>query len=435
MAEYIPEIQQAVLPGGMRLLGVEYDRVPWVSIFFMTKRGSEADPPGKGGVADCAAEFLTLGTQKRSQLQLAADVEARGASLSSRSGWDATIVSLEGLAEDFPELMATMAEIVQTPAFPEEEFPLLKERRRAELAHLLDDPRELANRRFTRLFFGDAPYGHPLTGDLESLEAIRLEDLQEYYRREFTPGESTLVIVGMAPFARMAEEAGKLWEGWKGGGPASAPYTQAPERVCSPGIYLLDRPDLTQSEIRLGHLGLPRSHPDYFPLRLVNYILGEGGFSSRLMTRIRSDLGATYGIRSAFHFRRAPGPFVISTFTPAAQTALVVQEIKTVVQEVRGTGIAEQELAEAQSYYVGHFPLGLETPRHIGSRVVSMDLYNLGWDYLQRYRERIQEVTLKSAQQAAQKHLQPDSLVALVVGPADQCSKDLEGLGPLEIIS
>ncbi len=435
MTEYIPEIQQAVLPGGMRLLGVEYDRVPWVSLIFMTKRGGEADPPGKGGVADWAAEFLSLGTQKRSQLQLAADIEARGASLSSRSGWDATLVSLEGLAEDFPELMATMAEVVQTPAFPEEEFPLLKERRRAELAHLLDDPRELANRRFTRLFFGDAPYGHPLTGDPESLEAIGLNDLKEFYRREFTPGESTLVIVGMAPFARMAAAAGELWDGWKGGGPASEPYTQAPPRVCSPGIYLLDRPDLTQSEIRLGHLGLPRSHPDYFPLRLANYILGEGGFSSRLMTRIRSDLGCTYGIRSAFHFRRAPGPFVISTFTPAAQTALVVKEIKAVLQEVIETGITEQELAEAQSYYVGHFPLGLETPRHIGSRVVSMDLYNLGWDYLQRYRERIQEVTLTSAQQAARKHLQPDSLVALVVGPADRCAKDLEGLGPLEIIS
>ena len=435
MAGYIPEIHQATLPNGLNLLGVEYDRVPWVSLTFLAKRGGEADPPGKGGVADWAAEFLTLGTEKRSQLQLAEDIEARGAVLSARGSWDATLVSLEGLAEDFPEMMATMAEIVQSPAFPEEEFPLLKERRRAELAHLLDDPREFANRRFTRLFFGDSPYGHPLSGDLESLEAIRLHDLQEFYRREFAPGESTLVVVGMAPFARMAEEAEKSWAAWEKGGPASPPYTQAPERLCSPGLYLLDRPDLTQSEIRIGHLGLARSHPDFFPLRLVNYILGEGGFSSRLMTRIRSDLGCTYGIRSTFHFRRAPGPFVISTFTPAAQTALVVKEIKAVMQKVREAGITEQELAEAQSYYVGHFPLGLETPRGIGGRVVSMDLYNLGRDYLQSYRERIQEVSLGAAQEAARKHLQPEALVALVVGPAAQCAKDLEALGPLEILS
>jgi zinc protease len=170
-------------------------------------------------------------------------------------------------------------------------------------------------------------------------------------------------------------------------------------------------------------------------LRLVNYILGEGGFSSRLMTRIRSDLGCTYGIRSSFNFRRGPGPFVISTFTPAAQTALVVKEIKAVMQEVRDGGITAQELAEAQSYYVGHFPLGLETPRGIGSRVVSMDLYNLGRDYLQRYRERLQEVTLASAQEAARKHLHPDSLVALIVGPGAQCAEDLKALGHLESVS
>jgi zinc protease len=435
MDKYIPEIHQVTLPNGLNLLGVEYDRVPWMSLTFMAKRGGEADPPGKGGVADWAADFLTLGTGKRSQLQLAEDIEARGAVLSARGGWDATLVSLDGLAEDFPELLATLAEIVQTPAFPEEEFPLLKERRRAELAHLLDDPREVANRRFTRLFFPDAPYGHPLNGDLESLEAIHLNDLKEFYRREFVPGEATLVVVGMASFARMAEEAEKFWAAWKNGGPASPPFTQAPERLCAPGLYLLDRPDLTQSEIRMGHLGLPRSHPDYFPLRLVNYILGEGGFSSRLMTRIRSDLGCTYGIRSTFHFRRAPGPFVISTFTPAAQTALVVKEIEAVLKEVQEQGITAQELAEAQSYYVGHFPLGLETPRGIGGRVVSMDLYSLGRDYLHRYREHIQAVTLSAAQEAARKHLQPEALVALVVGPAAQCAQDLEALGPLKIIS
>jgi zinc protease len=435
MAEYIPEIHQATLSSGITLLAVEYDRVPWLSLTFMAKRGAEVDPPGKGGVADWTLEFLTLGTQKRPQLQLATDIEARGAALSARGGWDASLVSLEGLAEDLPELMATMAEVVQTPAFPEDEFPMLKERRRAELAHLLDDPRELANRRFTRLFFGDAPYGHPTSGDLESLEAIHLQDLQDFYRREFTPQESTLVVVGMAPFARMKEEVEKSWSSWSGGGPASPPYTQAPERLCSPGTYLLDRPDLTQSEIRIGHLGLRRSHPDYYPLRLVNYILGEGGFSSRLMTRIRSDLGCTYGIRSSFNYRRAPGPFVISTFTPAAQTALVVKEIKAVMQEVREGGITAQELAEAQSYYVGHFPLGLETPRGIGGQVVSMDLYNLGLDYLHHYRERLQEVTLASAQEAARKHLQPENLVALVVGPAAQCAGDLESLGPLKIVS
>jgi zinc protease len=435
MTEFIPEIYQATLPGGMQLLGVEYDRVPWVSLTLMIKRGAETDPMDKPGVADWAAEFLTLGTQKRSQLELAQDIESRGASLQSKSGWDATLVSLEGLAEDFSELMATMAEIVQTPAFSPEEFPMLAGRRRAELTHLKDDPREMATLRYLRLFFGDSPYGHPVIGDLGASDALTLADLQEFYRREFTPATCSLVVVGMVDAARAADTVRRHWGGWSGGGPAGPIYTAAPAQPCAPGIYLLDRPDLTQSEIRVGHLGLPRAHPDYFPLKLANYILGEGGFSSRLMARIRSDLGFTYGIRSSFSFRRAPGPFVVSTFTPAENTAAVVKEIGAVIREVQQHGVTDEELAEAQSYYVGHFPLGLETSRGLARQVLSIDLYGLGTDYLQRYCDQIREVDLKAAARAANTHLHPEGLVTLVMGPASRCAAALRDLGPVQIIN
>ena len=434
MAYNLPEIHQATLPGGMKLLGVEYDRVPWLSLTFMAKRGAETDPLNQPGVADWAAELLTLGTARRTQLQLAEDVESRGAVLDARSGWDATLVNLEGLSEDFSELMATLAEVVQTPGFPEDEFSLLKERRRAELVHQQNDPREMANIRYLRLFFGDSPYGHAVPGELPRLDNLGVADLKEFYRREFTPATATLVVVGMAAFDRIKAEAGRLWGNWTGGGPASPPYAAAPASLSAPGIYLLDRPDLTQSEIRVGHLGLPRTNPDYFPLKLVNYILGEGGFSSRLMARIRSDLGFTYGIRSSFSFRRAPGPFIVSTFTPAANTAQVVEEIRTVIADVHQNGVTQQELAEAQSYYVGHFPLGLETSRGIGRQLMSIDLYDLGTDYLKRYCDQIRGVTLKTAAAAAQDHLQPDNLVTLVMGPAAVCAESLQKLGPVKIL-
>ncbi len=434
MADYIPEIHQATLSNGLKLLGVEFGRAPWLSLTFMAKRGSETDPPGKPGVADWTAELLTLGSTARNQLQLAQDIEARGASLSGNAGYDATLFSLEGLAEDFGEHLATLAEIILTPAFPEEEFHLIRERRRAELTHQLEDPRELASLRFLRLFFGEAPYGHAVQGDLQSLEALGLPDLQNFYQREITPATSTLVVVGMLDFATVVKEAERLFGSWQGGGPAGPAYIAAPDKTGAPGIYLLDRPDLTQSEIRVGHLGLPRSHPDYFSLRLANYILGEGGFSSRLMARIRSDLGFTYGIRSSYSFRRAPGPFIVSTFTPAANTAAVVKEIKAVIQEVRENGVTAQELAEAQSYFVGHFPLGLETSRGIARQVLSIDLYDLGRDYLKGYCDKIIDVTLKTAAQAARDHLHPEALVTLVMGPAAQCAEALKELGPVQTI-
>jgi zinc protease len=429
-----PPIYQVGLPTGLRLLGVEYERVPWVSLTCMVKRGGETDPSGKAGAADWTAEFLTLGTARRSQRQLAEDVESLGANLQARAEYDATYISLEGLAEDFPVLMAILAEVVQTPGFPEDEFPLLKERRRAELAQILDDPREVATRRFRRLFFGEAPYGQAVRGELESLETLTLADLTNHYSREFAPGVTSLVVVGMLPQGRVEEEVRRHWEGWQGGGPASPAYTTPPPRLAAPGLYLLDRPELTQSEIRLGHLGLPRHHPDFFPLRLANYILGEGGFSSRLMTRIRSDLGYTYGIRSRFNFRRAPGPFTITTFTPAENTAPVVQEIVGVVRDVRDNGVTSQELADAQSYYVGHFPQGLETARTIAQQVLNIELHDLGLDYLSHYCEKIQGITLEATRQAAQSHLHPEALVTLVVGPAHKCRSALEDLGGVTVL-
>jgi zinc protease len=434
MTNYLPDVHHTTLPGGLTLLGMEYARAPWVSLSFMAKRGAECDPPGKAGAADWTAEFLTLGTARRSQRQLAEDIESLGANLQARAEWDATMVHLDGLSEDFPQLLATLAEVVQTPGFPPDEFPMLKERRRAELAQILDDPREVASRRFQRLFFQGAPYGHALRGEMESLEALSLADVRSFYQQQFTPRTATLAVVGMLDFDRVAAAVAQNWAEWFGGGPADPPYTAAPEQTCPPGIYLLDRPELAQSEIRLGYLGLPRSHPDFFPLRLVNYILGEGGFSSRLMNRIRSELGLTYGIRSNFFFRRAPGPFLVSTFTPAPHTATVVREIKAVMENVRHQGVTAQELADAQSYYTGHFPLGLETPRALCRRALTIDLYELGLDYLKFYCENIRGVTLEAAGAAAQAHLQPEQLVVLVVGPAARCREALAELGPVKLL-
>jgi zinc protease len=167
----------------------------------------------------------------------------------------------------------------------------------------------------------------------------------------------------------------------------------------------------------------------------MNYVLGGGGFSSRMMMRLRAEKGFTYGIRSQFHLRRAPGPFVISTFTPAEHTAAVVQEIKEVMSGVKANGVTSTELADAQSYFVGSFPLSLETPGGLAQQLLSIDLYNLGSDYLKLYRPRLLAVDQAATQNAAQKYLHPEALVTLVVGPAEKCRKDLEQLGPVNIIT
>jgi zinc protease len=355
--------------------------------------------------------------------------------LKAHGTWDHTVITLEGLAEDFSELMALLAEIVLEPGFPDQEFILLQERRKAELIHFQDDPREVANRTYLPLFFGTSPYGHPPDGSPASLEALELNDLQSFYHSQYHPAESTLVVVGMVPEASVLAAAAHYWGAWSPPVQPSPPFQQAPESICQPGIYLLNNPSLTQSEIRCGHLGPPRKNPDFFPLRLMNYVFGGGGFSSRLMMRIRAEKGLTYGIRSQFHFRRAPGPFMVSTFTPAENTADVIQEVKNVMTDVKTNGATATELADAQSYFVGSFPLSLETPGGLAHQLISIDLHDLGGDYLKLYRQRILEVDHHATQDVARKYLKPDSLVILVVGPAEMCLKDLEKLGPVRILT
>lgn len=433
--DFLPELYAHDLANGLRLVGLEYRRTPWVSITFMAKRGAEADPVGKGGTADCLAECLTVGTQHRDQLALALAVEGRGAMLKAHGNWDHTTITVEGLAEDFADLMALLAEIIMEPGFPEEEFLLLRERRRAELQHALDDPRELANRTYLPLFFGDSPYGHSLDGSPESLAALELDDLRSFFQSQCHPQESSLVIVGMVPEAQTLAATQQFWSTWRAPLAPAPAFQEAPPTLAKPGIYLLDRPELTQSEIRCGHLGPPRATPDFFPLRLVNYILGGGGFSSRLMMRLRAEQGLTYGIRSQFHFRRAPGPFIISTFTPAEHTAEMIKGIREVMTEVQETGGTAAELADAQSYYVGSFPLGLETPSGLAQQIKNIELYNLGLDYLNLYRPRLLAVDHATVQTVAQKYLHPAEMVILVVGPAASCLPSLEKLGQLTLLS
>ena len=155
--DFLPQIYTHSLPNRLKVMGMEYTRTPWVSITYMAKRGAETDPPGKSGTADCLAECLTLGTKQKDQLELALTIEGRGAMLKAHGTWDHTLITLEGLAEDFSELMALLAEIVLEPGFPEQEFLFLQERRKAELIHYLDDPRELANRTYVPLFLVPVP--------------------------------------------------------------------------------------------------------------------------------------------------------------------------------------------------------------------------------------------------------------------------------------
>jgi zinc protease len=429
----LPSVSSAVLKNGLKVYAVQRPELPLTSIHLVIPCGAEADLPGKGGLAHLTAEMLTLGTHERSASQLAAEVDGLGATLSASSGWNSTSLNLFGLSEDFEHLMDLLLEICTQPAFSPEEFEQLKQRRLAALVQQKDESQIIADERFQEVLFRGSPYDHPVYGTLKSLPPLLCGESRDFYRRTFLPPRGLLVIVG-----DLKAEVCFQWAEAHFPSASQGETVEAGEfSPASPSgvrIILVDRPDLTQSQIRLGHIGMPHAHPDYLPFEVMNYILGAGGFASRLMRRIRSELGYTYGIRGALETRKHAGPFIISTFTPTETTFPCVQEILSVTRSFIAQGATDQEREEAVNFLTGSYPMKFETLSQIAHRIIQAELHGLGLEYLTRYPDRIAAVSIEDLARVARTHLHPEKMLIVVVGRIEKFRREFEQLGPVEMM-
>ncbi|MGD0624899.1 MAG: pitrilysin family protein [Thermodesulfobacteriota bacterium] len=428
----LPPVSSAVLRNGLKVYAIQRPELPLISIHLVIPCGAEADPPGKAGLSNLSAEMLILGTKKRSASQLAAEVDGWGATLSAHSGWNSTSLHIFGLNEDFGHLMNLLLELYTQPAFSPEEFEQLKQRRIAALVQQKDESEIIADERFQEVLFQGTPYDHPVYGTLQSLPHLLGEESQEFYQRRLLLAGSLLVFVGdlqaEACFRWVEENFPPGSQGRSfGEGEFSAPALSGVRS------FLINRPDLTQSQIRLGHIGIPHAHPDYLAFEVMNYILGAGGFSSRLMQKIRSELGYTYGIRAALEPRKNPGPFTISTFTPTETTFPCVQEILAVIQSFIAQGATDQEREEAIHFLAGSYPMKFETLSQVAQRILQAEIHGLGLEYLAAYPDRVSEISLEEVARTARGHIHPEKMLIVVVGRAEKFRREFEPLGPVEM--
>ncbi|MDI6753479.1 MAG: pitrilysin family protein [Thermodesulfobacteriota bacterium] len=428
----LPKITSALTPNGLKIYAVPKPELPLVSLHLVLPLGAEADSPGKAGRSDLTAEMLTLGTKKRSAAQLAAEVDALGAILSAHSGWDATILHISGLREDFAKLMDLLLEICTQPAFSPAEFEHLQKRRIAALVQQRDESQLVADERFQEILFQGTAYDHPVYGTLKSLPLLSCEEVAQFYQSLYLKDGCFLVVAGDFP----VEDCFRWVE-------ANFPPVNSGKTVreqdfspLSPSAVrtiLIDRPDLTQSQIRLGHVGIHHAHADYLSFEVMNYVLGAGGFSSRLMQRVRSELGYTYGIRASLDPRKKAGPFLISTFTPTETTFPCVREILTVERSFIDQGATDQERAEAINFLTGSYPMKFETLSQIGQRIIQAEVNGLGLEYLSVYPTKVSAMTLEEIGRSARKHLHPERMLIVIVGRAGKFREEFAQLGPVEI--
>ncbi len=428
----LPQIHSSQGKNGVKGFAVSWPELPLVSLHLILPFGAEADPSGKGGLADLSAEMLTRGTQNRSALKLAAEIDGMGAILSSHSGWNGSSVSLTGLSEDLDRLLELLAEIYLEPAFSLEEFDQLKQRRIGQLVQQKDESQIIADEKFQEVLFQGTPYSHPVYGSLESLPGMNVEEVKGFHRENRLPPGSFSVFVGDLQPEKCLR--------WMEKNLPSVSANRIPSGEfrppSSPAVKtrIIDRPDLTQSQIRIGHLAIPHNHPDYIPFEVMNYTLGGGGFSSRLMQRVRSELGYTYGIHSSLEARKFRGPFTISTFTPTDLTLPCVREVFSVVEAFLAKGDTEGEREEAVNFLTGSYPRRFETIGQIAQRIIQAELHGVGLEYLSAYPNKVSEVNLKTISRVAREIVHPEGMVNVIVGRAESFRREFESLGPVEVV-
>lgn len=431
-----PPVVSSTFPNGLRLKFAGASRFPLVTLSVTLDAGEALLPSGSGGLAVLAGEGLEGGTAHRTGPELAEALEKTGAGLSVRTSWNSTTAFLTCLAEKMEEAGSLLAETLLEPAFPTPEIDRLRSQRVAAIRQRRKDPSSLADDAAAHFFYSlSSPYYRPLAGTLSSVEGLGSQEIREFVNRRYRPSGSSLMVVGDVELSEV-ERLGLGWFGEWSGPPSDDPAVQVSPRYHERRVVVVDRPGSVQSEIRIGQVGLPRSTPLFFPLKVFNTILG-GAFTSRLMLNLRERRGFTYGVRSSFSFRKAAGPFTIST---AVATEVTAQAVGEAVEELEGLlrdGPTREEVERARDYMAGVFPLHLETTGQIASRLTELHVFGLPDDYFSTYRDEIRAVTPEAALDAARASLDPDSMVAVVVGDADGIRGPLEdlGLGPVDVVT
>ena len=430
------DLHRATLANGIEIIVLEDPRLPRISLGVTLRRGAGSVAPAKAGIAELAAEVMQRGAGDRDALALAKVIEDTGASLTVSAGWDATTVSLAGLSKDAPLFQEILADVTKRPRFEAAEFEKARGEQLAGLAAAVDDPMTLVRWHFLRALYEGHRYGLPESGSVATVESLRVDDVRAYWRDRFVPRNAIFWAVGdvdAEAFVREIETGyGKLPD-VAATADTPAPPAKTPEQR---RIVVVDKPELVQAQILIGHEGIARSNPDRIPIDLMNDALGGSGFSSRLMKIVRGKNGLTYSVSSGFSLRRQPGPFQIATFTKVDSVRQVVDLALAEMGAIRESRpVDAEELAKFVSFSVGSFGLSLETSRAMLASLVDLEVHSLPDDSLDTFRARVAGAKLVEVQAAAKARLHPERAAIVVLGPAEQLVPQLESLGKVEVVN
>jgi zinc protease len=424
---HFPDFHDERLPSGIRLVTAPVSKLPLATVLVIVDAGSTDEPSGKEGVAALTAATLVEGTKQYSGAELTEKFEQLGTSLESGTDWDSTFVKITTLSNRLEEATSLLGEAISNPVFPDREVERLRAERLAEILQLETEPRGLADEKFSQfLYMDESRYSKPDGGTAESVSALAREDIERFYRENYKAQATTVIIAGDISVDMARALVTQAFRNWPTGSPRKQSFSAVP-RTDRKSVWIVNKPDAPQSELRVGHLGLPRNHPDFFPALVMNAVLG-GLFGSRINLNLREVHGYTYGASSVYDWRRGPGPFVVSTAVQSEVTAPALREIGLEIDRIRAEKISEDELSLARDYLEGVFPIRYETTAAIASALATLVIYELPPDYYDSYRRNIHNVSTDAVLEAARLHLHPHELQTVVVGDAGIVRESLASL-------
>ena len=328
-----------------------------------------------------------------------------------------------------------MADVALRPTFPEAELKRVREELLTSILEAADDPASLVQFAFPRLVYGPAHrYGTVSVGTAASLKGLTIADLRQFHTSRYVPSNGTLIVTGDVDPAAVTAQLETAFGSWKG---AAATPTQLPAapQLSARKVYLVDKPGAPQSQIRIGWIGVPRSTPDYFALRVLNTVLG-GAFTSRLNQNLREQHGYAYGASSSFDMRGSAGPFFAAAGVQTDKTAEALTEFFKELDGIRKP-IPTDELEKAKNYVALLLPRNFETTQSLAGSLAQMFIFNLPPDYFETFTTRVRAVTQADVQRAAERYIQPDKFAVVVVGDLKTIEPGVRALnlGPVSTVT
>ncbi|HYO50238.1 MAG TPA: pitrilysin family protein [Chloroflexia bacterium] len=412
-------ISKRVLDNGLTVLVYPNPTIPSLVARLSVKGGAMYDPADKAGLASFAVRAMRRGTEKHPFDQLNEETEGRGASVGVEAGKALMEVGGRALKEDTGFLFDTIAEIVLSPSFPEDELAKLRSQLRTGLIEMESDTGSVAERAFRESLY---PEGHPYhlrtAGYLETLDNIQRDDMVAFYKRYFRPERALLVVVGDVEPEEIVSLAAGLFGDWRAQGEEPQPYEipAAPRPQGAQSVYRFV-PGKTQNDVVLGFPSLRRADPDYYAFDLMNLLLGRIGLMGRLGKSVRDEQGLAYYAGSSFEAGLGAGPWAVRAGINPVNVGRAIDAIKREIERIRTEPIPAEELEGGIKYMTGVLPLRLETSDGLSRSILEMELFNLGFDYISRYPAIIRALTPEYVGEVARRQLSSEDYAVSVAGP------------------